>query len=126
MTHRSDDKHARLLVLTGEVTGAIDDLERTWLEAEVVAPLGNQINDLWLAYFLENGATSGEFNDAAFEYLLAVGATSAALPDMWAEAWRDGLIGSGAPLESGYEVELLALSNFDVDLASTVEFEVII
>jgi hypothetical protein len=125
MTHRSDDKHARLLVLTGEVTGATDDLEWTWLEAEVVAPLGNHINDLWLAYFLENGATSGHFNDAAYEYLIAVGATPAALPDMWAEAWRDGLIGAATP-ESAYQVELLALSNFDVDLASTVEFEVII
>ena len=96
MTQRNDDKLARLLVLTGEVTGDVDDLERDWLLSEVVTPLGEHIDDLWLAYFLENGATSGDFNTAAFEYLIAVGATSAALPDMWAEAWADSLIG-GTP-----------------------------
>lgn len=90
---RNDDKHTHLLTLTGESSGQTDDLEKQWLESAVGAAGHN--NDLWLAYFQANGATSGDFNTAAYEHLIAVGVPAGALPDMWAYGWENGLIGGG-------------------------------
>ena len=86
---RSDNKHSSLLTLTALSSGHIDDLEDTWLKSVVVAAKGNTTNDLWLAYFLENGATSGDFNTAAFEYLGVQGHTGA-LSDRWDKFWAAG------------------------------------
>lgn len=89
MTHRTDDKHAQLLRLTGAASGQVNDLEQQWLLSVVVAPLGDQLNDLWLAFFIQTGATSGDFNTAAYEYLIIMGVPAGALPDMWAYAWAN-------------------------------------
>jgi len=45
MTHVNDDKHCSLLQLTGQATGAINDMVNSWLSAEtgLTAPT----NDLW-------------------------------------------------------------------------------
>jgi hypothetical protein len=85
MPHRGDCKHTALLTNTGEITGHVDDLEQLWLETET-GSTGN-VNDLWMEIFLANGATSGDFNDAADEFLQFIGVTAAALPDMWTEFW---------------------------------------
>jgi hypothetical protein len=93
MSHVNDLKLASLETLTG-TTGHIDDLELAWLTTVVVTPAGNQVNDLWLRLFLENGATSGEFNTAAYEFLSGLGYTGA-LNDMWYSYWGDAGGGGG-------------------------------
>jgi hypothetical protein len=124
MPHRGDCKHTALLTNTGEVTGHVDDLEQLWLETQT-GSTGN-VNDLWMEVFLANGATSGDFNTAAYEFLLGIGTTAAALPDMWTEFWCvfGGIITPAAPAYP-YEVELGAgIVNYEVDLAATVDYEI--
>lgn len=86
--HRQDHKLATLETLTGQ-TGTIDDLENIFLNVQVVAPKGVHVHDLWLQFFLENGATTPQQNDAAFEYLGAQGHTGA-LSDRWHDFWEAG------------------------------------
>lgn len=97
MTHRNDDKYAELLTLTGETGGHIDDLEHAWLLSVVTTPAGEHINDLWMRYFIEQGITDAQYNDAIYAYLLSVGVPAATVPDMWAYAWANGLVGGAVP-----------------------------
>ena len=92
MSQRSDCKNAVLATLAAQA-GQTDDLEDIFHG-------GPQDNDGWLAYFQANGATSGEYNDAAYEWLIAEGVTAAALSDMWYEMWciMGGPGGGGAPV----------------------------
>lgn len=85
MPHRNDDKHAELLSDALLTEGQIDDLED-------LKHSGPQDNDGWLAYFKANGATSNNYNDAAYEFLVALLVPAGALPDMWAYAWDNNLI----------------------------------
>jgi hypothetical protein len=81
MSHRNDDKYA---AFAPEGPPAhMDDLEDLWHG-------GPQDNDGWFAFFQTYGATSENYNDAAYEFLIARGMTAAALPDMWAEFWAGG------------------------------------
>lgn len=72
----------------------INDLARDWLLTQVVAPAGTHLNDLWLQFFKENGATSNNFNTAAFQFLGLLGFTGA-LNDRWHAYWLGG--GGGGP-----------------------------
>lgn len=96
MSKVQDDKLSALEALTG-LTGHVNDLERTWLLATVVAPAGEALDDLWLQLFLENGATTGDINTAAYEFLAAEGYTQGHISDRWAAYWADGggLVGVG-------------------------------
>jgi len=55
----------------------------------------NDYNQLLLAYYKTNGATSNDLQDAEYEFLIAQGATPATIPDMWFE-WLGSLSYTGA------------------------------
>lgn len=95
MSHVNDSKKSALLTLLSESDGNIVDLEKTWLLSVVVSPAGNHINDLWQQLFIENGATSSNWNNAAAEFLISLG-YSGAISDMWSQYWAAG--GDGVSL----------------------------
>jgi hypothetical protein len=97
MSHVNDLKLSALETLTG-TTGHINDLTVTWLLTAVVSAVGNQINDLWRQLFLENGATSEDFNTAASEFLALLGFTSGDLNQNWYDYWSGGGGGGASAL----------------------------
>ena len=92
MSQLNDLKLSALETLTG-LTGNGSDLELAWLITQSSSGI-DQVNDLWLEFFLANGATSGHINDAAQEFMATLGFTND-LPQNWFDYW-DGGGGGGA------------------------------
>ena len=88
MTHRNDDKLSALETLTVS-TGHVDDLEKAWLLATITVPVSDQMNDLWMELFIQEGATATNWNNAADEWLAGLLYTGS-LPDKWKAYWAAG------------------------------------
>jgi len=97
MSNVNDLKLSALEILTGD-TGHINDLTVTWLLTAVLSTVGNNINDLWRQLFLENGATSEDFDTAAYEFLSFLGFTTGDLDQRWYDYWLGGGGGGAAAL----------------------------
>jgi len=94
MTHRSDDKKAALLSLLGETEGHVNDLEKAWLLTAVTSPASDDISDLWVELFVQEGITLGNRNSMASEWLTSLGYTGS-YPAQWAAYWAAGGGGGG-------------------------------
>jgi hypothetical protein len=74
----------------------------------MMAALGpGQLNDLLLAYYKANGATSSNITDAEYEFLIAQGASPRNVQDMWEEYLEsEGWSGSVDDMKNSYWVKL--------------------
>jgi len=83
-----------LLNLTGRSQPVtVNELEAEWLSDFMLT--GN-VNEMWIKLFHSQGATSDNFNEAAYEYLTLLGCTQKALPEKWYCYWFNGG-GGGLP-----------------------------
>lgn len=119
MTNRNDDKKTSLLALLSESDGNVKDLEKAWLVSVITSPVSDNINDLWVEFWLQEGYAQSNFSDMAYEWLGDMGYTGA-YPDRWAAYWAN----AGGITSSTYEVELGSIVTYEVELASTGEFVV--
>jgi hypothetical protein len=90
MFHLSKTSPMNLTTMRTRLLQFLSDIGVTGLPvftANSVIQTGDAINDLWLAEFKAAGATSGDFNTAAYEYLIIQGVTPGALSEMWDAFW---------------------------------------
>jgi len=82
-------KIAAMRTVASVSSGSMNEVERAYL-IFLGATAGNTLNESWLEVFLDNGATSTNWNEAAMQFLAGQGYTNASLNGRWFDWWTAG------------------------------------